>query len=90
MYKLTEVKARLHTGGKTVDEIRERYTGQGLTYRNFESLRRAFDLFDGQEINLYWRFMLDGANWIPILLIFLISGCIPRFRAKVIFMRGIR
>ena len=53
MYKLTEVKARLHTGGKTVGEIRERYTGQGLTYRNFESLQRAFDLFDGQEINLY-------------------------------------
>lgn len=53
MYKLTEVKACLHTGGKTVGEIRERYTGQGLTYRNFESLRRAFDLFDGQEINLY-------------------------------------
>lgn len=53
MYKLTEVKCRLHTGGKTVDEIRERYTGQGLTYRNFESLQRAFDLFDGQEINLY-------------------------------------
>lgn len=53
MYKLTGVKCRLHTGGKTVDEIRERYTGQGLTYRNFESLQRAFDLFDGQEINLY-------------------------------------
>ena len=53
MYKLTEVKCRLHTGGKTVDEIRERYTGQGLTYRNFESLQRAFDLFDGQEISLY-------------------------------------
>ena len=48
MYKLTEVKARLHTGGKTVDEIRERYTGQGLTYRNFESLRRAF-LVKGEE-----------------------------------------
>lgn len=53
MYKLTEVKARLHTGGKTVEQIRERYTGQGLTYRNFESLQRAFDLFDGQEIDLY-------------------------------------
>lgn len=53
MYKLTEVRCRLHTGGKTVEEVRERYTGQGLTYRNFESLRRAFDLFDGQQINLY-------------------------------------
>lgn len=36
-------------------EIKERYTGQGLTYRGFESLQRAFDLFDGQEINLFKR-----------------------------------
>lgn len=36
-------------------EIKERYTGQGLTYRGFESLQRAFDLFDGQEVNLFKR-----------------------------------
>jgi len=59
MYKLTEVKARLHTGGKTVDEIRERYTGQGLTYRDFESIQRAFDLFDGQELSL---FRIEGGD----------------------------
>lgn len=53
MYRPMEIRGRLHTGGKTVDEIRERYTGQGLTYRNFESLQRAFDLFDGQEMDLY-------------------------------------
>ena len=53
MYRPKEIRCRLHTGGKTVAEIKERYTGQGLTYRGFESLQRAFDLFDGQEINLF-------------------------------------
>lgn len=47
------IRGRLHTGGRTVEEIKARYTGQGLTYRGFESLQRAFDLFDGQEINLF-------------------------------------
>lgn len=55
MYRPAEIRGRLHTGGKTVTEIKERYTGQGLTYRGFESLQRAFDLFDGQEINLFKR-----------------------------------
>lgn len=55
MYRPKEIRCRLHTGGKTVAEIKERYTGQGLTYRGFESLQRAFDLFDGQEINLFKR-----------------------------------
>lgn len=53
MYRPMEIQGRLHTGGKTVEEIKARYTGQGLTYRGFESLRRAFDLFDGQEIFLF-------------------------------------
>ncbi len=55
MYRPQEIRCRLHTGGKTVAEIKARYTGQGLTYRGFESLQRAFDLFDGQEINLFKR-----------------------------------
>lgn len=55
MYRPVEIRGRLHTGGKTVAEIRARYTGQGLTYRGFESLKRAFDLFDGQEIGLFRR-----------------------------------
>lgn len=55
MYKPRVIRGRLHTGGKNVGEIKERYTGQGLTYRGFESLQRAFDLFDGQEINLFKR-----------------------------------
>ena len=53
MYRPMEIRGRLHTGGKTVEEIKARYTGQGLTYKGFESLQRAFDLFDGQEISLF-------------------------------------
>lgn len=54
-----QIRCRLHTGGKTVEEVKARYTGQGLTYRGFESLQRAFDLFDGQELNLF-RLDLGG------------------------------
>lgn len=54
-----EIRCRLHTGGKTVEGIKALYTGQGLTYRGFESLKRAFDLFDGQELNLF-RLERDG------------------------------
>ena len=53
MYRPAEIRCRLHTGGKSVEDFRERYRGQGLTWRNFESLKKAFDLFDGREINLY-------------------------------------
>lgn len=53
MYRPMEIRGRLHTGGRTVEEIRARYTGQGLTYHGFESLQRAFDLFEGQEIDLF-------------------------------------
>lgn len=47
------IRGLLHTGGKTIAELKERYKGQGLTYRDFESLQRAFDLFDGQELLLF-------------------------------------
>lgn len=53
MYRPAEIRGLLRTGGKTIEEIRTRYTGQGLTYHGFESLQRAFDLFDGQEISLF-------------------------------------
>lgn len=61
MYRPIEIRCRLHTGGKSVDEFRRRYTGQGLTWRNFESLKRAFDLFDGQQINLFRKGAGDEA-----------------------------
>ena len=55
MYRPMEIRGRLHTGGRTVEEIKARYTGQGLTYRGFESLQRAFDLFDeGRGETVYY------------------------------------
>ncbi len=52
MKKSKIVRCRLHTGGRSIDDLRKRYTGDGLTYREYESLKRAFDLFDGLEIVL--------------------------------------
>lgn len=31
-YQPKVIRCRLHTGGKTIQEIRERYAGQGMTY----------------------------------------------------------
>ena len=53
MFRPREIRGRLHTGGKSIAELKEQYKGQGLTYRDFESLQRAFDLFDGQELQLF-------------------------------------
>lgn len=60
MKKPKIVRCRLHTGGKTVDELRKQYAGEGLTFRDYESLQRAFDLFDGVEIVLSPR---DYGDW---------------------------
>lgn len=41
------IKAKIVTGGRTIPEIREENKGQGMTYRDFENMKRAYDLFDG-------------------------------------------
>lgn len=46
-YQPKVVKCRLKTGGKTIQEIRERCAGQGMTYRDFENIQRANEYFDG-------------------------------------------
>lgn len=46
-YQPKIIKCRLKTGGKSIEEIRERHTGQGLTYRDFENMQRANEAFDG-------------------------------------------
>ena len=53
MRRPKEIRGLLHTGGKSIAELKERYKGQGLTYRDFESLQRAFDLFNEQELLLF-------------------------------------
>ncbi len=59
MYRPRVIRGLLHTGGRSIAELKARYTGQGLTYRDFESIQRAFDLFDGQELSL---FRIEGGD----------------------------
>lgn len=51
-YQPKVIRCRLKTGGKTVEEIREKYHGQGFTYRDFESMKKAGDTFDGLVVML--------------------------------------
>lgn len=43
------VRCRLHTGGKSIDQIHEKFKGQGLTCRDFENLQKMYEEFDGVE-----------------------------------------
>ena len=51
-YQPKVVRCRLKTGGKSIEEIRVQYAGQGLTYRDFENIQRANEHFDGLVILL--------------------------------------
>lgn len=69
-YQPKVIRCRLHTGGKTIQEIRERYAGQGMTYRDFESIQRAYEEFDGLVVLLsLWDYDNHEAyhlhNWNP-------------------------
>ena len=69
-YQPKVVRCRLHTGGKTIQEIRERYTGQGMTYRDFEDIQRADEAFDGLVVLLsLWAYDNHDSyhlhNWDP-------------------------
>ena len=56
------IKCRLKTGGKTIEEIREKYKGQGLTYRDFENLQKANEEFDGIVLYLsLWEYDNHGS-----------------------------
>jgi len=41
------VKGKIVTGGRTIPQIREANKGQGLTYRDFENMQKAYEQFDG-------------------------------------------
>ena len=69
-YQPKVIRCRLHTGGKTIQEIRERYAGQGMTYRDFESIQRANEEFVGLVVLLsLWDYDNHEAyhlhNWNP-------------------------
>lgn len=60
-YKPRITLCRLHTGGKSIAELRERYKGQGLTYRELETVKKSLDLFDGVTLHLsQWEY--DGGT----------------------------
>lgn len=70
IYQPKVIRCRLHTGGKTIQEIREWYAGQGMTYRDFESIQRANEEFDGLVVLLsLWDYDNHEAyhlhNWNP-------------------------
>lgn len=56
-YQPKVVRCRLKTGGKSIEEIRVQYAGQGLTYRDFENIQRANEQFEGLLILLsLWEY----------------------------------
>lgn len=58
-YQPKIIKCRLKTGGKSVEQIRAKYTGQGMVYRDFENIQRANEQFDGLILSLsLWNY--DG------------------------------
>ena len=46
------MRCRLHTGGKSIAQIQEKFKGQGLTYRDLENLQKMYEEFDGLEVAL--------------------------------------
>lgn len=46
------IRCSLRTGGKSIEQIREMFKGQGLTYRDFENLQKMYEEFDGAEVVL--------------------------------------
>ena len=56
-YQPKIIRCRLNMACKTIPEIRERYAGQGLTYRDFENIQRANEQFDGLILQLtLWEY----------------------------------
>lgn len=71
IYQPKVIRCRLKTGGKTIEQIRERYTGQGMTYRDFENIQRANEEFDGLVVLLsLWAYDNHDSyhlhNWEPV------------------------
>lgn len=69
-YKPKVVLAKLQTGGKTVEQIRDELKGQGFTWNQFKHMKESYDLFDGLELYLsLWAYDGHSAwhlyNWKP-------------------------
>lgn len=56
-YRPKVVRCRLKTGGKSIEQIKESHKGQGLVYRDFESLQQMYDAFSGLIVELsLWEY----------------------------------
>ena len=56
-YRPKLVRCRLKTGGKSIEQIKELHKGQGLVYRDFESLQQMYDAFSGLIVELsLWEY----------------------------------
>lgn len=56
-YRPKVVRCRLKTGGKSIEQIKESHKGQGLVYRDFESLQQMYDAFSGLVVELsLWKY----------------------------------
>lgn len=69
-YQPKVIRCRLKTGGKSIEEIRQKYTGQGMTYRDFENIQQANEHFDGLTLQLsLWAYDDHDSyhlhNWDP-------------------------
>jgi len=51
-YKPKVILCRLHMADKSIQQIREECAGQGMTYRDFENIKRANEYFDGVRCRL--------------------------------------
>ena len=69
-YQPKVIRCRLKTGGKTIQEIREKNKGQGMVYRDFENIKKTYDVLDGVVLLLsLWAYDMHASyhlhNWDP-------------------------
>lgn len=69
-YQPKIIKCRMKTGGKSIEEIRERCKGQNMVYRDFENIQRAEEQLNGLALILsLWDYDKHESyhmhNWEP-------------------------
>lgn len=62
-YKPKIVRAKLHTGGKSVADYRKKLHGQGFTVRDFRHMQKADNYLDGIEVYLSLWDYDNHENW---------------------------
>jgi len=62
-YKPQIARARLHTAGKTVEQIREELHGQGFTYKDFQNIVKTNNYLNGLEVWVSKWNWDSGKSW---------------------------